>query len=154
MSRRGDEIGRLGAALERMRPPFDEDEAVAIALEGARRGAAKRGRRFDNRAGLRGGLRTGLGAVAAWLAGLGPRWRWAVATAAAAAVVVVIALPSHDTIVPNDARFVAPGSAGTASAAADGFSIEAPEEGGMAVFQTNNPRIRVVWFYDEAGSGD
>lgn len=34
------------------------------------------------------------------------------------------------------------------------FSIDAPPSGKVAVFQTSNPRIRVVWFYDEEGSED
>jgi hypothetical protein len=29
------------------------------------------------------------------------------------------------------------------------FSISAPDSGRVAVFQTSNPKIRVVWFYDE-----
>ncbi|MDX1393689.1 MAG: hypothetical protein R3195_04840 [Gemmatimonadota bacterium] len=31
-----------------------------------------------------------------------------------------------------------------------GFAITAPDSGRVAVFQTSNPRIRVVWFYGDA----
>jgi hypothetical protein len=35
------------------------------------------------------------------------------------------------------------------------FSVDVPSTGGVAVFATRNPKIRVVWFYETNGtSGD
>lgn len=139
-------VERLGAALERIRPGFDEDEAVTI----ARRGIARAESGGPAGHASRRGLRAGLGALLARVAGTGPRTRLALAGAAAVAVAALFALPSPDPVSPDPmALRPRPEAPGT-----DEFSIEAPEDRGMAVFQTKNPHIRVVWFTDPIGSGD
>lgn len=134
-------IERLGHALGRIRPGLDEDEAVAIARRGMVEGPA--GRRLE----LPGRLR----AAGARLVAAGPRRRLALAGAGALAVAALVALPSPDPGDPDPSGFLT--DARTASGD-DGFSIEAPAEGSVAVFQTTNPRIRVVWFTDPIGTGD
>lgn len=138
-------VERLGDALGRIRPGFDEDEAVAIARGGIVRAET---RRTAGQAGRR--LRAALLVVLARLAGTGPRTRLALAGAAAVAVAALFALPSPDPMSPDPMALTPrPEAAGD-----DVFSIEAPDDRGMAVFQTKNPHIRVVWFTDPIGSGD
>lgn len=152
----------LEEALAAVRPPFDEDAAVAIALGEARGGRKPgpaslpfarlvlRGRDQWRRSGrtLRWGVPTLVGAglaVTIWL-GTGPD------PAPLPAVVRV----ATDAGAGEPAAAAGPTEARTV-AELDGepvFSIDAPAAGQVAVFQTSNPKIRVVWFYEEGESED
>jgi hypothetical protein len=129
----------LEAALAAIKPGFDEETAVAIATSRAQQDVVARARR----------LRWSLPALAG-----GGLALWAVVASGPTT------RPPLETIVRVGSR-QAPSTAARTDAATTGapefatlaFSITAPDSGRVAVFQTSNPKIRVVWFYDES-SGD
>ncbi len=125
-------LATLGSALQAARPGMDDDDAVRLALAGAERWKDAEGKARTV---------TGGGQPAAGRAAL------AAATVLAASVVLVAVTLWRS----------APGGSLPDSALADArgrfeadlerFSIEAPADQRVAVFQTANPDIRVVWFY-------
>ena len=129
-----DETEWLGADLERLRPRMSEEEAVRVAFEGqsaalGRPAAARRAGSHD----------------------ADRRWRrWAPVPLAAAAAIAALVL----TAGPRGQRVEEAGSTTSASAEAtvtalslEGLSVDIPEQGRVAVFETTNPSITVVWFY-------
>lgn len=133
---------RLGEALDSVRPSFDADEAVALAT--MRSGASHAGSsRPLSRA-------------------LAPRrraLRWAVPALATVPVVGAFwfatrAAPTALPAVVRVASLQSPAALTAGEPEGAPFSIDAPEDGQVAVFQTSNPKIRVVWFYGEEGSDD
>ncbi len=119
------EAGRLALAASLSDPavPFSEERAVQIALG---RGSTYRAERVSGR----------------WAAGA-RRWRWAPVPIAAAAALLVL------TRAPADPGSGSPGAEALRPDAANSFAfaVTAAEDTRVAVFQTENPRIRVVWLY-------
>jgi hypothetical protein len=82
---------------------------------------------------------------------VGRRWRrWAPIPLAAAAAITALVLTSgppgqrlEDAGLPAQAG---PEAAAT-TASPGGLSVDIPEEGRVAVFETSDPSITVVWFY-------
>lgn len=68
-------------------------------------------------------------------------WKVAVPTLLAAVLAALFLLPRHGEWRPPEGRAV------IASAAARRGAIEAPADGSVAVIQTRDPNIKVVWFY-------
>ena len=170
----------LGRALDALRPPFDTDMAVSLAVPRSSEAAA-------------GGADVGApDGTARQTLGAWPRrrvLRWAVPVFAGGPIVAALLFAARPTPPPlptivriadlqrtaevrrpsaavglprnDDPRSPAevderPAASGSSEDGARlaSFSIDAPESGQVAVFQTRNPRIRVVWFYDEEGSED
>jgi hypothetical protein len=130
-----DEIELLEASLEQLRPRMSEDEAVLLALDLAGRQIAVEEPPATRRAGSPGVRR---------------RWmRWApfpVAAAAAIAALVLTAGPRGERLEEaGPSARAAPELA--AAASLDRLSVDIPEQGRVAVFETKNPSITVVWFY-------
>ncbi len=129
-----DETGQLGASFDRIQPGMSEEEAVRLALEGRRARAGEP--TAVRRAGSRGSRH---------------RWRqWAavpLAAAAAIAALVLTAGPRGQRPEGGDPRALAVPRATTAAVSPDELSVDIPEEGRVAVFETTNPTITVVWFY-------
>lgn len=130
-----DETELLWANLERLQPRMSEDEAVRLArgLEGHKVGVVEppATRRVGS-----------LGVRRRWM-------RWApvpVAAAAAIATLVLTAGPRIERLEDTDpSQRVVPQEAAVASL--EGLSVDIPEQGRVAVFETKNPSITVVWFY-------
>lgn len=142
-----EETDRLASELEQLEPRMSEGDAVRIARAG--RAAADGRAVVDRGPSVRRGAGTGA---------LGPdlrrRWaRWAPVPVAAAAAIAALVL----TAGPHGPRRE---GAGPLTPSADGgpevavavethpeLSVDIPEQGRVAVFQTSNPSITVVWFY-------
>jgi hypothetical protein len=133
---------RLGEALDSLRPAFDADEAVALATKQSARSRDRSGRQV--------------------IRGFMPRrrvLRWAVPALATVPVVGAfwVATRTAPAALPAVVRVASLQSSATLPAGepeSAPFSINAPEGGQVAVFQTSNPKIRVVWFYGDEGSDD
>lgn len=133
---------KLGEALDSLRPSFDADEAVALAT---RRSAGSRDR-SDRRVPR----------------GFVPRrrvLRWAVPALATVPVVGAFwvatrTAPAALPAVVHVASLQSPAALPAGETESAAFSINAPEDGQVAVFQTSNPKIRVVWFYGDEGTDD
>jgi hypothetical protein len=131
---------KLAEALDSLRPSFDVDEAVALATKRP----ARSGYRWGHRV----------------LRGFVPRrrvLRWAVPALATVPVigafwVATRTAPAALPAVVHVASLQSPATLPAGEPESAPFSINAPEGGQVAVFQTSNPKIRVVWFYDEEES--
>ena len=129
-----DDTAQLQAGLDRLQPRMSKEEAVRLALEGRR--ASVGGPTAARGAGSRRVPR---------------RWRqWAAIPVAAAAAITALVL----TVGPRDQRLEDAGprapavpGATTAAVSLDELSVDIPEDGRVAVFETTNPTITVVWFY-------
>lgn len=125
---------RLEAELGRFQPRMGEEEAVRLAFEGR---AAQAGEPIEAR-------RTGSLAV-------GRRWRrWAPIPLAAAAAITALVLtsePPGQRLEEADLPARAAPPAAVATASPGGLRVDIPEEGRVAVFETSDPSITVVWFY-------
>jgi len=125
-------IERLGRALDAVEPALSEEGAVELAVHGQPR--RRRTPRW---------VPIGAGAIGA----------------GALAVLTLFAIrPGRDAPRDSGPMPAIVGTPGPEASAPPGaareepeFSIEAPSEGHVVVFQTRNPKIRVVWFYDDAG---
>lgn len=117
-------VQALSASLGDLDLPFGEERAVELAI--AHASPSPGGREPDPRAFGRGWSR--------W-------WRWAPLPVAATAALLVLARGPADHDVPG-AETIRPESAESFS-----FAVEAPADRRLVVFQTDNPRIRVVWLY-------
>lgn len=70
------------------------------------------------------------------------RWRWAVPLAAAAGIVALLLVTRAPEPPPTQER-----PTDVAIRQAGGVSVRAPAGRNVAVFQTDNPDIVVIWFY-------
>jgi anti-sigma factor RsiW len=132
----------LGDAIESIAPPIDADTAISLARPRVRR--RPRPRTWPR-------LRRSTGR----------RLSWAVpAVVAAGPIVWLVFFAGREQIVDVASPIIRvaalqqaeTGGEPTSSLEADvepEFSISTPDSGRVAVFQTSNPKIRVVWFYDE-----
>ncbi|MDH3732977.1 MAG: hypothetical protein OEU54_05560 [Gemmatimonadota bacterium] len=150
--------GALSEALASVRPPFDATEALAIARGGADRPRARRSiasTLLDRRAArrprrLRRTLRWAVPTVAGAGAALSVWFATRAVPEPLPAMVQWAAAPATEQGRPDVGAVVAPDTPEEEPV----FSIDAPEGGQVAVFQTSNPKIRVVWFYGESESED
>lgn len=142
------------------------DAALAAVAEG--RAAAERSAGADaaagtEAAGWRSSARTDAGAprgLAAGMSGSGPwerAWRLAAPLAAAAAIVgLVLAWPGSRPGGPAGPGSTAAGPAAPASeAGASGgrLRVRVPDDRRVAVFQTRDPSVAVVWFFPKTNGG-
>ena len=78
-------------------------------------------------------------------------WRWVVPLAAAAGVgtllLVVTRPPGPRAVEDRPAGVARRGAEGVSIAGPGGVSVRAPAGRNVAVFQTDNPDIVVIWFY-------
>jgi hypothetical protein len=131
-----DETRLLGASLEQLRPRMSEDEAVRLARDSEGRQVAAVKLPAARRAGSSGFPR-------GWM-------RWSPVPVAAAAAVVALVLtagPRTQSPEEDDPSVPVLPVATAAAVALDGLSVDIPEQGRVAVFETKNPSITVVWFY-------
>lgn len=112
---------RLGEARSRI----TADEAVALALPdaGASHAARRPGARLP----------------------AGPGWRLAPVPVLALGLLLWIVWPAGPR---PDAPELSLSGSSSAAAERAGFAVEAPAGSRLAVFETENPKIRVVWLYE------
>ncbi len=120
VARAADALEELGRALHESRPTVDAGEAVILARSG--RSASRRPARVRS----------------------APRaLRWA-PVPVALAMGLWLAVSPESPVSSEPPALARPGTPDPAV----GFAVESTESGPFAVFQTRDPRIRVVWFYD------
>jgi hypothetical protein len=142
-----DETEGLAADLGHLQPRMSEEEAVRVAREGR---ATVGGKAVADR-GLPTRRRRRSGAVDSPDPRRG-RW-WAPVPVAAAAAIAALVLtagprgPGLEEIGPSGPSAF-PGSEPTVAVESlAGLSVEVPVQGRVAVFETSDPSVTVVWFY-------
>jgi len=71
------------------------------------------------------------------------RWVWRVAPLAAAAVLAVVLIARREQVPQS----LPPASAPSIRSGRSGLAVEGPPGRSVAVFQTDNPDIVVIWFF-------
>ncbi|MEN8374013.1 MAG: hypothetical protein ABFS34_01035 [Gemmatimonadota bacterium] len=121
--------GLLAASLERATPRLSADDAVRMALKGYSRSSRREA--VEERGATRAPA---------------TRW-WRVAPASLAALALAVLLwPSGSVAPPTGANLFGP--PGQSADRPEAFAVEVAGGARVAVFQTHNPKIRVVWLYD------
>lgn len=134
----------LEADLEELRGAADTPVALHLRDCPDCRAAAERIVRVEDAMGRRLGAlapRRGIARAPAATPRSRRRWRWAVSLVAAAGMVAVV-VTRHPEPPPEDHR-----PPDTATHAVGGVSVRPPAGRNVAVFQTGNPDIVVIWFY-------